>query len=274
MNTTRLFSSLCLFSLFFSHPVKSFGADEKKLIITGSSTIAPLAAELGKKFEEKHKGVRVDVQTGGSTRGVNDQRQGLNDIGMASRALNPDEKDLTAFTIAYDGVCMILHKDNLVKSLSSQQIKDIYTGKITNWKMVGGKDAPITVISKAEGRSTLELFLNYFKLKNSEVKAAIIVGDNEQDIKTIAGNPNAVGYVSIGTAEFDIIQGVPIKSLPLENIAPTTENVRNGKFPLARPLNLVMKTKPTGLAKEFIDFAQSKEAYAFVKEQFFVPLSK
>lgn len=273
MNASRLFSSMCLF-LTISLPVTSFSADAKKLVITGASTIAPLAAELGKKFEETHKGVRVDVQTGGSTRGVNDQRQGLNDIGMASRPLNPDEKDLQAFTIAYDGVCIILHKTNPVSSLTAQQIKDIYTGKITNWKLVGGKDAPITVANKAEGRSTLELFLNYFKLKNSEIKAAVIVGDNEQDIKTIAGNPNAIGYVSIGTAEFDILQGVAIKSLPLEGIAPTIENVRNGKFPLVRPLNLVMKTKPTGLAKEFIDFAVSKEAYPFVKEQFFVPLSK
>lgn len=264
---------LCFFSIL-PFATNSFSADQKKLIITGASTVAPLASELGKKFEEKHKGVKIDVQTGGSSRGVNDLRQGLNDIGMVSRALNPDEKELTAFTIAYDGVCIILHKTNPIINLSTQQIKDIYSGKITNWKIVGGKDAPITVISKAEGRSTLELFLNYFKLKNSEIKASIIVGDNEQDIKSVAGNSNAIGYVSIGTAEFDISVGIPIKSIPLENIAPTTENVRIGRFPLSRPLNLVMKSKPTGLAKQFIEFAQSPEAYALVKEQFFVPLSK
>ena len=252
----------------------SASAKGTKLVLTGSSTIAPLASEMAKKFEEKHPGVRVDVQTGGSSRGVNDQRQGLNDIGMVSRGLYPDEKDLEAFAIATDGICIILHKSNPVKILTSTQIVEIYTGKITNWKTVGGKDAPITVVSKAEGRSTLELFLNYFKLKNSEVKAAVLVGDNEQDIKTIAGNRNAIGYVSIGTAEYDSAHGVPIKSLPLENVQPTTENVRNGKFPLSRPLNLVMKSKPTGLAQEFIEFAQSKEAYPLVKDQFFIPLAK
>ena len=249
-------------------------ASDKKLVLTGSSTIAPLASELGKKFEEKHPEVRVDVQTGGSSRGVTDARQGLNDIGMVSRALNPDESDLGAHTIARDGICVILHKSNPVSTLSRQQVIDIYTGKIRNWKEVGGKDAPITVISKAEGRSTLELFLHYFGLKNPQVKASVLVGDNEQDIKTIAGNQNSIGYVSIGTAEFDIAQGVPIKSLPMENIAPTTENVRNGKYPLSRPLNLVTKTKPEGLVKEFILFAQSKESFPIVKEQFFVPLSK
>ena len=262
------FLSLFLFS------ATSFAGDTKKLTLTGASTIAPLVAELGKKFEEKYKNVRIDVQTGGSSRGVNDQRQGLNDIGMASRQLNPEEKDLQAFAIAYDGICIIINKNNPVANLTDQQIRDIYTGKISNWKNVGGKNSPITVVNKADGRSTLELFLSYFKLKNSEIKAAVIVGDNEQDIKTIAGNPNAIGYVSIGSAEFSITQNVAIKPLPLNNIAPTTENVRNGKFPLMRPLNLITKTKPIGLIKQFIDFAQSKEASPFIKEQFFVPISK
>ncbi|MEK7356144.1 MAG: phosphate ABC transporter substrate-binding protein [Bdellovibrionota bacterium] len=255
----------------------AFNADavnSKKLTITGSSTVAPLASELAKKFEAKNPGVRIDIQTGGSSRGVNDQRQGLNDIGMVSRALNPDETDLQAHTIARDGICIILHKTNPVSSLTSQQVVDIYTGKIKNWKDVGGKDAPITVVSKAEGRSTLELFLSYFKLKNSEVKSSVLVGDNEQDVKTVVGNPNSIGYVSIGTAEYGIKHGVAIKSLPLEGVAPSTENVLNGKFALARPLNFVTKSKPEGLVKQFIEFAQSKEAVSVVKDQFFVPLAK
>src|SRR5262245_56353537 len=89
----------------------SNGAGEsRKLVLTGSSTIAPLAGEIGKRFESLHPGVRVDVQTGGSSRGASDLRQGLNDIGMLSRPLNDDEKDLIAFPIANDGVCVILHK--------------------------------------------------------------------------------------------------------------------------------------------------------------------
>jgi len=110
------------------------------------------------------------VQTGGSSRGVSDARAGLADIGMASRALKNDEKDLLQFTIALDGISVILNKANPVESLNKQQIIDIYTGKIVNWETVGGNDAPITVINKAEGRSTLELFLHYFGLKNTEVK--------------------------------------------------------------------------------------------------------
>lgn len=243
-----------------------------KLVLTGSSTIAPLAAEIGKRFEKLNSGVRVDVQSGGSSRGVNDARNGLADIGMASRALKAEENDLKSFTIALDGIGVILHKDNPVKMLTDQQVIDIYTGKITNWKEVGGKDARITVVNKAEGRSTLELFLHHYKLKNSDIKPQVVIGDNQQGIKTVAGNPGAIGYVSVGTAEFEAGNGAPIKLLPMDGVAATVENVRNSSFPLSRPLNLVTKTAPQGLAKRFIDFASSKAVYDIVEAQYFVPL--
>lgn len=253
---------------------QSTDKSQGKVVLTGSSTVAPLAAEIGKRFESEHSGVRIDVQSGGSSRGITDARKGLANIGMVSRALKDDEKDLQAFPIARDGVGIILHKDNPVPSLSDRQVVDIYTGKIGNWKQVGGKDAPITVVNKAEGRSTLELFTHYFKLKNSDIKAQVVIGENEQGIKSVAGNPNAIGYVSIGTAEHDIANGVPIKLLPVGGVAATTANVQNGTFPLSRPLNLVMKTQPQGLEKEFIDFARSPKVQSIVKEQNFVSLSK
>lgn len=245
-----------------------------KLVLTGSSTVAPLTAEISKRFESGHPGVRVDVQSGGSSRGITDARQGVADIGMVSRALKPEEKDLKAFSIARDGVTVILHKENPVQSLSDKQIVDIYTGKVTNWKQVGGQDRAITVVSKAEGRSTLELFTNYFKLKNTDIKAQVVIGENEQGIKTVAGNPNAIGYVSIGSAENSAANKVPIKLLPVNGVAATTANVQNSTFPISRPLNLVTKTEPQGLAKEFIDFAQSQQVSDIVKKQNFVLVSK
>ena len=148
-----------------------------KLVVTGASTLAPLIAEIGKRFENLHPKVRIDVQSGGSSRGVADARQGLADIGMVSRAMKDEEKDLHAFPIARDGVGIILHKGNPVQVLADEHVVAIYTGKITNWKEVGGKDAPITVVNKAEGRSTLEVFLHYFKLKNTDVKAQVVIGD-------------------------------------------------------------------------------------------------
>ncbi len=244
-----------------------------KLVITGASTLAPLIAEIGKRFERLHANVRVDVQTGGSSRGVADVRQRLADIGMVSRAMKDDEKDLPAFPVARDGVGIILHKENPVQALSDEQVIAIYTGKTTNWKVVGGKDATITVVNKAEGRSTLEVFLHYFKLKNMDVKAQVVIGDNEQGVKTVAGNRNAIGYVSIGTAEYDESQGVPIRLLPIGGVAASTETVRNGTFPISRPLHLITRTPPVGLTKAFIDYAQSKAVHDIITQQYFVPLA-
>jgi len=243
-----------------------------KITLSGSSTVAPICVDLGKRLEASNPALRVDSQTGGSGRGIGDLRSGAVDIGMISRQLKDDEKDLMSFTIARDGVCVILHKDNRVKNLSDAQVVDIYTGKMTNWKDAGGGDAPITVVNKAEGRSTLELFTHYYKLKNSAIKAHVVIGENEQAIKTVAGNPNAIGYVSIGTAEYDAREGIAIKLMACNGVPATLENVKNEKFPLARPLNLVVKKEPEGNVKAFIDFALSKEANPSIKEQFFVPI--
>jgi phosphate transport system substrate-binding protein len=249
-------------------------AADDRLVLTGSSTVAPLALEIGKRFEREHPGVRVDVQSGGSTRGVNDARSGLADIGMASRALKPSESDLHADTIAMDGIALIVHADNPIRSLSADQVRAIYTGAVGNWKAVGGPDRRITVVNKAEGRSTLELFLHHFGLTNRQIRAQVVIGDNEQGIKTVAGNPGAIGYVSIGTAEFDQAQGVPIRLLPMDGVAATVDNAANGRFPLARPLNLVTKETPGALAQRFIAFARSERVHDLVRDQFFVPLAR
>ena len=190
-----------------------------RLTITGSSTVAPLAAEIARRFEQKNPGVRIDVQTGGSSRGLADARSGLADIGMASRSLKADEKDLKPHTIAMDGIGIILHKTNSIRVLSDDQIKAIYRGRIKNWKEVGGKDMAITVVNKAEGRSTLELFLLYTELKNSDIKAQVVIGDNQQGIKSVAANPGAIGYVSIGSAEYEEAHATPIRLIPLRGVA-------------------------------------------------------
>lgn len=247
-------------------------AAPQKLVLTGASTIAPLAGELARRFEALHPGTRIDVQAGGSARGINDVRNGIADIGMVSRALKPEERGLHAHTIALDGIGVILHASNKIAALRRQQIIDIYAGKIVNWKAVGGQDAPITVVNKTEGRSTLELFLDYLKLKNSDIKAHVIIGDNVQGIKTVAGNPNAIGYVSIGTAEYETGHGTPIKLLPLDGIKASVTSVHNGTYPLSRPLNLVTRGMPKGLARDFIKFARSEQVNDLVEAQYFVPI--
>lgn len=242
-----------------------------RLVITGSSTVAPLVAEMAKRFEGLHAGVRIDVQTGGSGKGITDARNGVADLGMASRELKGDEEELTAHRIAVDGVVLIVNSSNPVTELTDQQVVDIYSDRINNWKDVGGEDREITVAHKAEGRATLEVFLDYFGLENPRVRADVIVGDNEHGVKTVAAAEGAIGYVSIGTAEANARAGVPIRLVPVGGVAPTAANVTSGAFPICRPLNLVTSDSPDRLAMAFIDFCQSEEVHDLVVSQYFVP---
>lgn len=266
----RFFQVLLLSALLLSNSL--FAANER-LTITGSSTVAPLALEIAKRFERTYPGTRIDVQAGGSSRGIADARSGRADLGMVSRALNPSEIDLTSHPIAKDGIGIIVHASNAVTELSEQEIVNIFTGNISSWKTFNDNDKQITVVNKAEGRSTLELFLAQFDLKNSEIKASVIIGDNQQGIKTISGNPHAIGYVSIGAAEYEASIGTAIKLLPLAKIDASVSNVREGTFPLSRPLNLVTTSEPQGLTKRFIEFAQSKAVNDLIEAQYFVPLA-
>lgn len=242
-----------------------------RLTLTGSSTIAPLVAEIAKRFEAEHPGVRVDVQTGGSGKGIADVRAGVADIGMASRPLVADESSLVAHQIATDGVGMIVHESNAIAQLSAEQITSIYTNEVNNWRDVGGDDREMTVVHKAEGRATLEVFLKHFGLDNTGITPDVIVGDNEHGVKTVVGSDGAIGYVSIGTAEADIELGLPIRLLPLGGVEATTGNVAAGRFPMSRPLNLVTTESASPLAHAFVSYCQSGDVHDLIRSQYFVP---
>lgn len=242
--------------------------------VVGSSTIAPLAGELGRLFEATHPGARIDVEMGGSTRGVVEVRAGQADIGMVSRVLRADEGDLLPFPCGRDGVAMIVHSGLGVTELAREQILSIYRGATTNWREVGGPDLGITVVNKAEGRSTLELFLHHFQLKSQEVRASVVIGDNQQGIKSVASIPGAIGYVSIGAAEAAVAESIGIRILPLDGVPATTPRVQDGTYPFARELIFVTKSPPRGLAREFLDYALSPEAAPVVRELHFVPVQR
>lgn len=244
----------------------------ERLVLTGSSTIAPLVADLGRSYEQQHPGVRIDVQSGGSSRGVTDVQNGIAALGMVSRSLKPEDGPLLATVIAKDGVAVVVHAQNPLAEITKAQLVSIYTKRLQSWSELGGRQEPITVVNKAAGRSTLELFLHFTGLAPEAVKADVIAGENEQVIKTVAGNPNAIGYVSIGSALSDIKNAVPIKMLRLDGVAPTLDAVRDESYPLSRPLNVVYKQEPTGLSKDFLDFVRSAAGQvAVAKFQFVNP---
>lgn len=243
------------------------------IVLTGSSTVSPVMTEIAQRFEERHPGVRVDVHSGGSSRGIADLRQGANQVGMISRELGAEEQDLTAIPLASDGICLIVHQDNPIAELSADQVRQIYTGAITDWSAVGGQAGPIVVVNKDTGRATLTAFCKHFGLDENGITAQVVIGENAEGIKTVAGNAKALGYVSIGAAEKERALGTPIRLLPLAGVPATSASLADGSWPATRRLNLVVKQPPSGTLAALITFATSAEVHDIIKRQQFVPLA-
>ena len=247
----------------------------QKLQVSGSSTVGPLLSEIAKRYEKKHPDVRIEIQTGGSSRGIADAGGGIVDIGMSSRDLKDSEKaGRTQWPIAMDGVCFIVHAKNPVKTLTLKQLKGIFTGKVTRWNQVGGPDSEITVINRNAGRSELDLVTDFFEIEPEQIQTDLFAGENQQGIKMVANDVNAITYMSVGTSEYESQHGSPIRLLPLDGVEDTVANVGAGKFPLARPLILVTDSRPSALAKNFIRFAQSTSVHDLVEGLSYVPIKE
>ncbi|MBI5524350.1 MAG: phosphate ABC transporter substrate-binding protein [Desulfarculus sp.] len=253
---------------------KAVTALSGRLVVTGSSTMAPMVAAMAKQFTTKYPDVLIQVRAGGSLRGISDCRQGLNDIGMVSRALHANEGDLLAYPLGKDGACLIIHKDNPVASLSSEQVVAIFSGQISNWREAGGHNAPITVVARPPDRPTQELFEAFFHVDYQAIKPSLTAGDNAEAIKAVVQDPRAIAPISVGEAERNLEFGAPIKLLPLNGVTASKGQVRDGSFPITRTLNLITKGNPSRLAEAFMAFARSPEGIKIIESYDFVPLEQ
>ena len=266
--------------LLLTVPLLAFGyflipktSAQTRYLLTGSSTIAPVMQRVAEDLQAIDPSLRIDVETGGSGRGIQDAQARQSDIGMASRDLSAEESaGLVVRPIAYDGVALIVHASNPVQNLTKEQVIGIYTGAITDWKDVGGTSGEIYVVNKAEGRATLTVFLEHFKLKNSAIVAKAVVGDNAQGVRMVAGNPAAVGYVSIGEALSAAERGEELHLVSLDGIAATGQTVADGTYPLRRNLNLLFPGAIDALGQRILDHLASPRGSEILSELGFTPL--
>ena len=249
-------------------------AGRRTLVLTGSTTVLPIAQLCAEKFMDQHPDVNISVRGGGSGVGIAALIDGTCDIAMASRPMKTKElksargKGINplATVIAKDGIAIIVHPSNPLSEITLAQLKDIYTGKISNWKDVGGKPGKIVVISRDVASGTFEVFKKIV-LKGAKTRAdALMLASNKAVSTTVEKTPGAIGYVGLGYISSKV------KALAVDGVEPTKETVVSGKYKLARPLYLYTDGKPTGLAKEFIDFVLSPEGQEIVDKIGFVPV--
>jgi phosphate transport system substrate-binding protein len=256
-------------------PAPSEAGLSGQLQLAGSTTVQPIAEKLAEAFMAKNPDVVIEIQGGGSSVGVTSAGEGTVDIGNASREIKSSELErfpnLQIFTIAYDGIAVVTHPDTQLASLSVEQVRDIFAGEITNFSEVGVPDAPITVVSREEGSGTRaafeELVMAYKDAAGESqekviTEKALLQQSNGQVRTTVATTPNSIGYLSFGFLDEST---APV---PIDGVEPSVANVKNGSYPIFRPLNMLTNGEPSELAKAFLDFILSAEGQAIVAEDY------
>lgn len=244
------------------------------LVLTGSAALAPVMKEITARFETQHPDVHIDVQAGGSGRGLADVRGGLADIGMVSGRPDARGGRLHWFPVARDGLAFIVHRDNPIAGLSKQNVSDIYTGSITRWDALGGPGLPITPVSREEGRAPLTALLAYTGLDNGAIKAKIIAGQSGRVVSAVAQNPGAVGYLSLSAALDAVGRGEPVRLVSLGGVKADTEDIGNGSYPVIITHSLVTRAPPRGLARRLIDFATARGNADLIRAADMIPAEK
>lgn len=233
------------------------------LSIAGSTSMQPLSEELAVAFMKKNPDVTVNVAGGGSSAGIKAAQEGTADIGASSRELKPEEKGTVEETvIAKDGIAIIVHSSNQVAELTSDQVRKIFAGEITNWKDVGGRNAAINLFTREDGSGTRGAF-EEIVMQDKKISVKAGVQNSTGAIRTaVAGDENGIGYISLGALNDSV------KALAIDGVEPSKETVLNGTYKISRPFLYLTKGKPEGLTKAFIDFVLSPEGQNIVGLEF------
>ncbi|MDR2615279.1 MAG: phosphate ABC transporter substrate-binding protein PstS family protein [Oscillospiraceae bacterium] len=220
--------------------------------VSGSTTLLPIMQAAADELVKVNSGLSIAVAGGGSGAGINDTRDGANNVGMSSRELTADEKaTLTPISVAGDGIAIIVHPSNPVKSLTKEQAAGIFSGEIKNWRDVGGNNAPIFVQTRETGSGTLATLEEMLLEKNPVVGTATPFTSSALIKQAVAKSENAVGFDSIGFVDSTV------KAVALDGVSPGEQTVKNGSYPLSRSLYVLTKGRAEGLSARLIDYLRT-----------------
>lgn len=246
-----------------------------KLTMSGSTTVLPIAQACAEEFMNINPNVNISVRGGGSSIGVKDIMAGTVEIGNASR--DAKEKEISKAKesginlyqniVANDGIAVIVHPKNTINNLTLEQIQAIYTGKITNWKELGGPDMNIVVISRDTSSGTYEVFYEIAMKKQNIFPSCIMVASNNAAVTSVKTTPGAIAYSGLGYLTSSI------KPIQINGVDPTIKNILTGEYPVSRKLNMYTNGKPQGITKSFMDFILSPQGQKIVENQGFIKVN-
>lgn len=236
------------------------------ITVAGSTSVEPFAELLAEEYMSRYSESHIYVQGGGSTAGIEAVITGAANIGMSSRNLTEAEKKLYAVTIARDAIAIIVHISSPIDNLPLDKIREVFSGKIANWKEVGGPDHPIDIVTREEGSGTRESFQKFVMGKEDISLGALVQDSNGAVRQVISSDPNAIGYISLG------LVNEQVKALRISGVQPNLTNVYNGKYTFVRPFLFVFSGEPVGESKSFIDFVLSPQAQKLLLKEGLVPI--
>jgi phosphate transport system substrate-binding protein len=246
----------------------------EKVVLAGSTTVLPIAQKTAEVFMDENPDADISVRGGGSSVGIAALIDGTCDIANSSRPIKDVEiekaasngRDPVSHIVAMDGIAVVVNKSNNIDKLSKKQVRDIFTGRITDWAQLGGNPGKIVAVSRDTSSGTFEAF-GVLVMNNEKVKpGALMQASNQAVAQSVAQTPQAIGYVGIG-----FLSG-SIKALEIDGVMPSKETVLSGKYPVTRPLFMYSNGKPQGLVKKYLDFVKSKEGQELADSQGYVGL--
>ncbi|UZP69207.1 phosphate ABC transporter substrate-binding protein [Desulfovibrio mangrovi] len=258
-------------SLSWASPLDAFKGKQGTVDIAGGTAHIPVMKEAAKRIMTANPEVRISIAGGGSGVGVQQVGEGLVHIGNTGRGLSSEEVakyGLVSFAFAIDGVAVVINPANGIDALTAAQVKDIYAGKIANWKELGGEDRAITLYTRDEASGTREVFFKKLLAKGDIAASANVVPSNGAMKTAIAQDPGAIGYVGIGHIDSTV------KAPSMDGMVPTQENAANGTYTITRKLFMNTKGEPQGVVKDFIEYIFTPEGAEIIRASGYIPVSK
>jgi len=253
------------------------GAEVSKITVDGSTTVGPIAKAFAEFYMKQHPGVNITVSESGSGNGAKSLINGSCQVATMSRIMKQNEYEAAVHSevlpishvVALDGIAMIVHPSNPVKALTMEQVKRIYTGKIKNWSQLGGPNVPIVIISRDTNSGTYETFETRVLKGEKIVKNCEYVGSNGAIRQRVQSTQAALGYVGIGFIDNTV------KALPVNSVPPSPETVKNGSYPIARPLYMYTNDYPK-MGSDlylFVTLYLTRKGQAIIEETGFIPVT-
>jgi phosphate transport system substrate-binding protein len=272
----RVFSAIVVI-LLLSCCLSTDICAQTEISIDGSTTVGPIIDAFVGAFEKSHPDVKFSVKKTGSGDGAAALIDGRCHIATMSRFMKKDEyqkavaadKMPVPFTICMDGVCIIVHPSNPIRELKKEQVKAIYTGKVTNWKEVGGPDLPIVAISRDTSSGTYEVFYQLVMDTDKLGDKVEYANANPQIFTRVSTTRGAIGYVGLGFVK------TGVKAVPYEGVTPSKRTIASGTYKLSRPLYLFTDGYPElgSVLLEFCNFFLTEEGQDIIEAKGFVPLT-